>query len=95
MAELIALVILARQVRGGRQPLEILGRKPRRVVRGGELGIRLRPRLRIKGLPPPDLVRRSCSYALPPSVRVHNAAAAAKAAPLARAGRRLVHRPEA
>jgi hypothetical protein len=51
--ELIALVILARQVRGGRQPLEILGLKPRRVARGGELGIRLRPRLRIKGLPPP------------------------------------------
>ena len=51
--ELIALVILARQVRGGRQPHEILGLKPRRVARGGELGIRLRPRLRIKGLPPP------------------------------------------
>jgi hypothetical protein len=51
--ELIALVIPARQVRGGRQPLEILGPKPRRVVRGGELGIRLHPRLRSKGLPPP------------------------------------------
>jgi len=50
--EIIALVIPTRQVRGGRQPLEILGLKPRRVVRGGELGIRLRPRLRIKGLPP-------------------------------------------
>jgi hypothetical protein len=72
--EIIALVILARQVRGGRQPLQILGPKPRLVVRSSELGVRVRPSLRGERLPSliecpahtPALSRRLYAFMMPP-----------------------------